>query len=229
MGEPFPPAKKHCDQSGLDRKSQWHGALKRPDGHFFLTSEEYFAINTSRTGKSTRRRLLKEKLLPYRCAICGNPGEWQGKKLALEVDHINGDHFDNRIENLRFLCSNCHALTETFAGKNPPRKRTRPSNSHFAFLQPPGSKPVHQENRCSRCGKPITRWSKRGVCPECVAFLARKVLRPDPSTLLLEVHRQGCAWASRKYGVVESVIRKRLEEAGLPSHKKEIRAVFERR
>ena len=89
-GGAFSARKKHCDQLGLDRKSQWHGALKRPDGHFFLTSEEYFAINTSRTGKSTRRRLLKEKLLPYRCAICGNPGEWQGKKLALEVDHIKG-------------------------------------------------------------------------------------------------------------------------------------------
>jgi predicted RNA-binding Zn-ribbon protein involved in translation (DUF1610 family) len=227
-GGTYSALKKRCDLLGLDRESQWQGALKKSNGHFFLKRDEYFAKNTSRTGKSTRQRILKEKLLPYRCALCGNPGEWQGKKLALEVDHINGDHFDNRLENLRFLCPNCHALTETFSGKNPGRKRKRPSNGHFVFLQEPGSKPLSKERRCARCGKPITRWSKRNLCPECAAFMARKVSRPDSRILLKEVYQKSCAWAARKYGVVESVIRKWLEESSLPSHKEEIRAYIHR-
>lgn len=59
-------------------------------------------------------RLVKEHKLEYCCAICGNKGEWQGKQLNLQLDHINGKHNDHRIENLRFLCPNCHSQTETY-------------------------------------------------------------------------------------------------------------------
>jgi 5-methylcytosine-specific restriction endonuclease McrA len=43
---------------------------------------------------------------------------WNNKKLVLQVDHINGINDDNRLENLRFLCPNCHSQTETFSKKN---------------------------------------------------------------------------------------------------------------
>lgn len=62
-------------------------------------------------------RLVKEKRLEYKCALCGI-SEWQGHPLSLQLDHINGKHNDHRIENLRFLCPNCHSQTETYAGKN---------------------------------------------------------------------------------------------------------------
>lgn len=63
---------------------------------------------------SLKRRLINEKKLNYKCALCGNTGGWNNKKLVLQLDHINGDHKDNRIENLRLLCPNCHSQTETF-------------------------------------------------------------------------------------------------------------------
>ena len=55
--------------------------------------------------------------MEYKCANCGLI-EWQGQVLSLHLDHINGINNDHRIENLRFLCPNCHSLTETYAGKN---------------------------------------------------------------------------------------------------------------
>lgn len=66
---------------------------------------------------SLKRRLINENVLPYKCAICGLT-EWQGKPIVLQLDHINGVHDDHRINNLRFLCPNCHSQTETYAGKN---------------------------------------------------------------------------------------------------------------
>jgi len=69
------------------------------------------------TRASVRKRIIKENLLPYKCNECGI-SEWKDQKLSLHLDHINGMNGDNRIENLRFLCPNCHSLTETYTGKN---------------------------------------------------------------------------------------------------------------
>lgn len=64
-----------------------------------------------------RRRIIQDNLIPYKCAICGIDS-WNGKKLSLELDHINGINNDNRLENLRFLCPNCHSQTSTYGSKN---------------------------------------------------------------------------------------------------------------
>lgn len=63
-----------------------------------------------------KKRLLKEGLLNYQCILCGI-SNWCNQPIVLQLDHINGNHFDNRLENLRLLCPNCHSQTETFTNK----------------------------------------------------------------------------------------------------------------
>lgn len=65
-----------------------------------------------------KNRLIKSGMLEYKCESCGNTGEWNGKPLVLQLEHKNGKHTDHRLENLCFLCPNCHSQTDTFAGKN---------------------------------------------------------------------------------------------------------------
>lgn len=69
------------------------------------------------TSNHLRKRLIKENILEEKCSIC-NLSEWLGKRLGLEIDHINGDNKDNRLENLRILCPNCHSQTPTYCSKN---------------------------------------------------------------------------------------------------------------
>jgi 5-methylcytosine-specific restriction endonuclease McrA len=64
------------------------------------------------------RRALLESGIEHKCAVCGLPPLWCNKYLQLQIDHINGVITDNRIENLRFICGNCHMQTDTFGTKN---------------------------------------------------------------------------------------------------------------
>jgi hypothetical protein len=70
----------------------------------------------------TLRNAMIASGVPQVCAECNCGPEWRGAKLVLMIDHINGSWLDNRLENLRFLCPNCHSQTATWC-----RQRNRRS------------------------------------------------------------------------------------------------------
>jgi 5-methylcytosine-specific restriction endonuclease McrA len=78
--------------------------------------ENVFCVNSTYRGKNQYllKRLVREGVKEYKCKICGRD-EWNNRSLTLHLDHINGDNTDNRVENLRILCPNCHSQTDTYS------------------------------------------------------------------------------------------------------------------
>lgn len=95
-----------------------------------------------------KKKLIEEGYIENVCVECGNEGEWNNKPITLELDHINGDRFDNRLENLRILCPNCHSQTPTFRGRNKILFEKEVNSCVDC-----GCKILKRSTRCSDCSK----------------------------------------------------------------------------
>jgi 5-methylcytosine-specific restriction endonuclease McrA len=112
--------------------------------------------NSRKDRGSIKKYILKFNLIEYSCSKCGLLGEWEGESLALHLEHKNGQSSDHSIENLCFLCPNCHSQTSTYAGK--------------------ALRGTAIKNFCE-CGENISRESK--LCLSCSAKQRSKIEWPD--------------------------------------------------
>jgi len=91
-----------------------------------IPDEFVFVEKSTYARHHIKRRVLEQKLIPYKCNDCGISGDWNNKPLVLQLDHKNGINNDHRLENLGFLCPNCHSQTLTYAAKNRKNKKRNP-------------------------------------------------------------------------------------------------------
>jgi Zn finger protein HypA/HybF involved in hydrogenase expression len=157
-----------------------------------VPDELVFCENSSFLNRTQIKVRLIRRGKTNECAECGMGPEWNGRPLVLQLDHVNGIYNDNREENLRLLCPNCHSQTETFTGRNgmPAKVPCR----HCSFPNRPTAQ------RCSSC----RRWQfdRSGK---------NKISWPEDEELAAMVLTTSYSAVGRKLGVTDSAVRKRLK------------------
>ena len=160
------------------------------------------------------KRLKKERNWEHKCSVC-NLCEWNGKPIPLEIDHIDGCHSNNTYENLRAICPNCHAQTDTYKGKNMAICKNNPSPPK-PKPPPPEAKPPEEPTTCSGCSKVINK--RHTQCNQCRAKelfeqgCYRKVERPTYKQLQEDIYNMSIVQVGKKYGVSDSAIRKWIKQ-----------------
>lgn len=110
-GNSYKTVKDRVEKLGIDTSHFY-----TREGTATKRSPENIFIENSTANQSVLRRWYERgHYTEYRCAICGLPAEWQGKPLVLTLDHINGNHRDDRLENLRWVCPNCDRQLPTYS------------------------------------------------------------------------------------------------------------------
>lgn len=74
------------------------------------------------------KRLIEEGYKDYKCELCGLK-EWLNRPLSLQLHHKDGNHSNNKLENLQILCPNCHSQTDTYSGKS--SQKTKEKKKYF--------------------------------------------------------------------------------------------------
>lgn len=198
--------------SSLARIRKRIDALQLSTAHFSLsnqrpqkrTKENIFIQNSTASQKTLREWYKKEEYTPYICSICGQEPFWNGKELTLILDHINGENYDDRLENLRWVCPNCNQQLDTSNGKN--------------------KKVYKKKFYCIDCGVEVTRGAIR--CVECNNNNKKIALDDMPITreeLKVLIRTIPFTQIGKQYNVSDNAIRKWCDKFNLPRKSSEIK------
>jgi 5-methylcytosine-specific restriction endonuclease McrA len=187
--------KKHINRLQIDTKhfQRNKAAIEKTR----LSISNILTKRNTRLHISHKRRLIEAGLLSNECSSCGIGPEWNGKPITLQVDHINGDCYDHRLENMRILCPNCHSQTSTWGGKNS----------------------LIEKKTCVDCSTNITKKAAR--CQNCANKLIAKNLQQvtkidwEKVNLEKEVWEKPLTALSKELGVSDTAINKRCKRLGI--------------
>jgi hypothetical protein len=179
-----------------------------------IAIEDAFVIGGNLSSFSLHKKIKKYNLKEYKCSICGI-SDWLGEKLSLHLDHINGINNDNRLENLRFLCPNCHSQTDTYCGKNIKSTEEYEKNSHIITKEYKEKIFELKKLRKIRKDKCICGNPKRIISEKCATCnntaekpLIRKVTRPSKEELLELLWSHSTVSLGKIYGVSDVAVKK---------------------
>ena len=220
-GSKYRTIKKYINLYNIDTShfhgQGWRGGLTHSEKTARIPLEEILKEGTNYRSDTLKKRLVKEGIKEWRCEECGIT-EWQGKEITLELHHKNGNHFDNRLENLQILCPNCHSQTPAHKGRDG-KKYNQEIKTYFEDID------VGYKKICPICGKEfISDRDIRIFCSrDCYnASLKDKSNEITKETLIEKIKEYNTiSDVAKAFNVSRPTIRKYLEKYNLLDSLKE--------
>lgn len=201
LGSGFSAIRKRIKELGLSTEHFTNGR----ESNIKWTRDNAFQNGTVLGSTRLRKLFLEEHTQDYVCSICGQLPEWNGKPLTLILDHIDGNHTNNILSNLRWVCPNCNQQLDTTGSKN--RKRYKP------------------QKHCIDCGVPISENSIR--CRQCATIYRnnehyREYIVPK-EILKKEIREETFESIAKKHGYkTGNVVKRWCRHYNLPYRRKDI-------
>lgn len=165
----------------------------------YVNAEVYLNSDKQIATSKLKSKLLKEKILEDRCAICGIQ-QWNNKPIVLQLHHIDGNPNNNNLNNLQLLCPNCHSQTDNYCGN---------ANKDKTIYY------------CEDCGKEITKGAL--YCSMCASKHRRKVNRPEKEQLIEDfIKYKSFVQVAKLYNVSDNAVRKWCKTFDFPTKIKEL-------
>lgn len=98
------------------------GGKKYKTNNKYVSALYYINNNLFIGSHILKKKLIKEGIKEAKCERCGN-STWEGHQIPLELHHIDGNHYNNHLDNLKILCPNCHALEDNNSGSANKKKK----------------------------------------------------------------------------------------------------------
>lgn len=220
VGVKYETLKTYFRKYNIDYKgNQYRFGVVREESRVPLSKILNNEITYSNT--SLRKRLIECGLKENKCECCGITS-WNGKEIKFELHHIDGNHYNNNLDNLQILCPNCHSQTDTFRKTKDFIKKVKTNNDYSSLdlLEKPLKKKVTKKESikrfCSYCGKELKKGTQTKYCSyDC----AKKAISKRPQMLdLIEVLKSNNgnkSATSRYYNVSETAVRKWMKLYGI--------------
>lgn len=203
QGSSYKSIKKHIKKNNIDISHfKGKGWSKNKSFQPKRDISAYLSNQFQISSHNLKKRLLKEKIFTHTCSSC-HLTEWMNNPIPLELDHIDGNHENNNLLNLRLLCPNCHAFTPTYRGKN------KKENKQL----------LYESNNCLECSRKIS--SNRKVCGICYnlfrskyqdkSHFKTKIDWASNEELLQMLSESNYTQVAKKLGVSDNAIRKRIK------------------
>lgn len=181
-------------------------------------------LSSGRLQSGHRKRIIREGLLgKYACSECGI-SSWNSKYIVLQIDHVNGNPYDHRLENLRLLCPNCHSQTETYGNKITESVKEMRKQQASVLMSGNLNRKKHTKRVdvfCLDCQVKINHRSLR--CLSCAQKQKNTGgRRPSRDQLAADIELMNWSALGRKYGVSDNAVRKWAKHYNLPHNKKSL-------
>lgn len=207
------------EEIGIDHKDFLKSENNPRSSFRRIPDEEYYINGDVFRGNHLARRVKKDKVMEYRCSWCGLEDEWNGKRITLHLDHIDGNSYNNELSNLRWLCPNCHSQTDTYTNRNGSSETVKHESVFGPITRSKGIKKYDVSN-CLYCNDLFfnsSNSSNKYCNQQCYRkHLSEKSNKPSKEELYDMLLNSSFVSIGRKFNVTDNTIRKWCKRYGIP-------------